>query len=133
MLILYIGGSERGESIRATAELDGGFVYLPDHMLQALGMYITYLPNVIIVDTAVSYSAEIVEHLRSVDARPILLLVDDPQIMRSRADGVYVISRHSEPDQVLEAARRLASGDSLLQTTAMFHNGHRRTGEASIS
>lgn len=127
MLILYIGDNQQGEDIRAAAELDGGYVYLPDHMTQALGMYITYLPNVIIVDSGVSYSAEVVIHLRSVDARPILLLIDDLQPAQPRIDGVYALSRYTPADEILEAARHLASGHSPMQTS-IFSNGYRRTG-----
>lgn len=127
LLILYVGKPESGESIRATAELDGGYVYLPEHMLQALGMYITYLPNVVIVDSAVSYSAEIIDHLRSVDARPILVLTDVSNHARPRLDGVYFIPRDSSPDEVLESARQLASGSTMLRAPT-FTNGYRRTG-----
>jgi hypothetical protein len=127
MLILYVGTSEHGETIRAAAELDGGYVYLPEHMLQALGMYITYLPNVVVVDSAVSYSGEFIDHLRSVDARPILVLGDVSRNSRQRVDGVYVISRDSNPDEVLESARQLASGSTMLHART-FSNGYRRTG-----
>jgi hypothetical protein len=122
--IMYVGGTEDGQTIRATAELDGGYVYLPEHMMQALGMYITYLPNVIVVDSAVSYSEEVIAHLRSVDARPILLLTDK---MRPRLDGVYTIARETATDNVLEAARQLASGSTILRVPAIT-NGYRRTG-----
>lgn len=122
--IMYIGDAEEGQTIRATAELDGGYVYLPEHMMQALGMYITYLPNVIVVDSAVSYSEEVVAHLRSVDARPILLLTDE---IRPRVDGVYTLQRETATDKVVEAARQLASGGTILRVPAIT-NGYRRTG-----
>lgn len=124
MFIMYVGEAEQGKMIRATTELDGGYVYLPEHMMQALGMYITYLPNVIIVDAAISYSEDVIAHLRSVDARPILLLTDEA---RPRVDGVYTISRDHGVEKVLEAARQLASGSTILRVPA-FANGYRRTG-----
>jgi hypothetical protein len=126
MFILYVGEAERGEVIRATVALDGGYVYLPEHMMQALGMYITYLPNVIIVDAAVSYSSQIIEHLRSVDARPILLLTDGDS-PRLYMDGVFTMSRGSTADEVVEAARQLANGGSMLHAP-VYSNGYRRTG-----
>lgn len=124
VFLMYVGISEQGESIRAAAELNGGAVYLPEHMMQALGMYITYLPNVIVVDSAVSYSEDVIAHLRSVDARPILLLTDEA---RPRADGVYTMGREHSAERVLEAALQLASGSTILRAPA-YANGYRRTG-----
>lgn len=126
MLILYVGESDDGEAVRAAAALAGGCVHLPDHMLQALGMYITYLPNVIIIDSAVSYGDEVLMHLRSVDARPILLLTDEPNSAHSRTDGVFVVDRDCDAGEILEAARQIASGGTLLRLPSS--NGYRRTG-----
>jgi hypothetical protein len=122
--IMFVGKVEQGNMIRATAEMDGGYVYLPEHMMQALGMYITYLPNVIVVDSAVSYSEDVIAHLRSVDARPILLLTDEA---RPRVDGVFTIPREYPAEKVLEAARQLASGSTTLRVPTLS-NGYRRTG-----
>jgi hypothetical protein len=124
VFLMYVGKSEQGESIRAAVELGGGSVYLPEHMMQALGMYITYLPNIIVVDSAVSYSEDVIAHLRSVDARPILLLTDEAH---PRTDGVYTMPREHSAERVLEAARQLASGSTILRVPA-YANGYRRTG-----
>jgi hypothetical protein len=124
VFLMYVGKSEQGESIRMAAELDGGSVYLPEHMMQALGMYITYLPNVIVVDSAVSYSEDVIAHLRSVDARPILLLTDEA---RQRTDGVYTMPRDHSAELVLEAARQLANGSTIMRIPT-YANGYRRTG-----
>lgn len=126
VLMLYIGDRESGAAIRETAELDGGYVYLPEHMMQALGMYITYLPNVIVVDSAVGYSADVLMHLQSVDAQPILLLTDEPGERRAQLDGVFRMDRDSSPDDIVEAARQLVSGGTLLRQPVS--NGYRRTG-----
>ncbi|HLU10069.1 MAG TPA: hypothetical protein VK003_10420 [Oceanobacillus sp.] len=124
VFLMYVGKAEQGESLRAAAELDGGAVYLPEHMMQALGMYITYLPNVIVVDSAVSYSEDVIMHLRSVDARPILLLTDE---IHPRTDGIYTMPRGYSAERVWEAARQLASGSTILHVPA-YANGYRRTG-----
>jgi hypothetical protein len=129
MFIMYVGEAEQGKMLRATAELNGGFVYLPEHMMQALGMYITYLPKVIIVDSTVSYSEDVIDHLRSVDARPILLLTDEK---RPHTDGVFILPREADAEKVLEAARQLANGDTFLRVPE-FANGYRRTREVRLS
>lgn len=124
VFLMYVGKAEQRESIRDAAESAGGYVYLPEHMMQALGMYITYLPNVIVVDSAVNYSEEVIAHLRSVDARPILLLTD---VEFPRTDGVFTMPRENSAERILEAARLLASGGTILRVPE-YANGYRRTG-----
>lgn len=124
VFLMYVGKAEERESIRDAAESAGGYVYLPEHMMQALGMYITYLPNVIVVDSAVNYSEEVIAHLRSVDARPILLLTD---VEFPRTDGVFTMPRENSAERILEAARLLASGGTILRVPE-YANGYRRTG-----
>jgi hypothetical protein len=61
-----------------------------------------------------------------VDARPILLLTDDPKTLYSRVDGVFALPRNCGTEDILEAARQLARGGSLLRLPVS--NGYRRTG-----
>lgn len=126
LLILYVGDSTNGDLIRSTAKLDGGYVHVPEHMMQALGMYITYVPDVIVIDSAVSYSDDVLNHLRSVEARPILLLTDVAWSARSADAAVFTMSRSASAEEILEAARQLGSGNYPVSVPVL--NGYRRTG-----
>src|SRR5262245_43755701 len=75
-LILYIGKPEAGQTFAAAAEAHGHYAYLPENLMQALGMYITYFPEIVIIDMDLDYAQDVLDHLRSVDASPLILLTD---------------------------------------------------------
>ncbi len=75
--ILYVGGREAGLALAEVVEAEGGYVYLPQTMMEALGMYITYMPQIVVIDARIGWATEVLNHLRSVDARPIVLLTED--------------------------------------------------------
>ena len=102
-LILYLGEREAGEALAAQVEQAGGFVYLPDSLMQALGMYITYFPDVIIIDMSLSYAQEAYDHLRSVDAEPIILLTDE----YIRSTSVFALPRETSAEALVEALDRV--------------------------
>ncbi|MCC6804065.1 MAG: hypothetical protein IT319_14380 [Anaerolineae bacterium] len=102
-LILYVGEREAGEALAARVEQDGGFVYLPESLMQVLGMYITYFPEVIVIDMSLSYADEIYRHLRSVDAAPIILLTDE----HIRSTSVFALPRASSAEAVVEMLERV--------------------------
>lgn len=73
--ILYIGAPERSEALCYALEARGGFVYQPDELMEALAMYITYMPDAIVVDGEYApYAAEALEHFLDVKAAPIIFL-----------------------------------------------------------
>jgi len=97
--ILYIGTPEKGQALAAQVEARGGYVYLPESLMQALGMYITYMPQIVVIDMAVDYAQEAYDHLRSVDAAPLVLLTNQ----RERSTSVYALPPHISAD-ALQAA-----------------------------
>ncbi len=104
-LMLYVGKLEAGQALAALAEQHNDYVYLPDSMMEALGMYITYFPRVTIIDMSVDYAPEVFDHLRSVDADPIVLLSDyDLPII---ASSIYTLPRNLAPEALLEALERV--------------------------
>ncbi len=109
LLILYVGDPDAGRALAALIEPLGGYVYLPDSLMQALGMYITYFPQVVVIDMALDYAPEALEHLRSVDADPLLLLTDQ----RVRAASIYTIPPDAEPEALLHAIEHLADAPAL--------------------
>jgi hypothetical protein len=88
---LYIGSdaSKVSDALRA----EGGWVYHADTLMKALGMYISYMPQVIIIDACAPYAEEAYMHLRSVDAHPIILLTAPDSFKPTRVPGIYWLDR----------------------------------------
>jgi hypothetical protein len=102
-LILYIGTPEKGQALAVEVEARGGYVYLPQHLMQALGMYITYMPQIIVIDMALDWAQEAYDHLRSVDAEPLVLLTDQ----RQRSASVYALPPHISADALQDALEQI--------------------------
>ena len=102
-LILYLGNAEAGRALANIAEQRNDYVYLPETLMQALGMYITYFPQIVIIDMSIDYAQEALEHLRSVDARPIVLLTD--QYIRSTE--VFTLSPDLSADALMIALEQI--------------------------
>ena len=110
-LILYVG-HERGR-IAYAATVAGHQVITVETMMQALGVYITCMPHVTIIDSTVPFAPKVYAHLRSVDAAPILMLEEGDSYTNDGADsrdGVYHVSRTLSPAQMIAAAVRAAAG-----------------------
>ncbi len=97
--ILYIGAPQAGQSLAQAAAHRDSYVYTPTHLMQALGIYITYMPQVVVIDMAVDYAPAAYDHLRSVDAQPLILLTD--AYVRSAA--VHALPRGIAPEDLLAA------------------------------
>jgi len=76
--ILYVGDIERGRALLKAVEPHGGYVYLPADTMEALAMYIHYLPDITVIDAGTRYTTafEVHQHLGSVNAQPVLVLAD---------------------------------------------------------
>ncbi len=77
--ILYIGDRQRGQSFVNAAEKQGWTVYRPEETMEALGLYVTYWPDITILDENArpEMASEVYFHLRSIQAQPLLILTDD--------------------------------------------------------
>ncbi len=77
-IMIYVGDPTRGRMLQMAGDQYGWSVLLPTEMLEALGMYVVYFPDLVIIDTATNYAlAEgVFTHLRSVDAQGLLVLAD---------------------------------------------------------
>ncbi len=102
--ILYVGNVAAGKVLLQTVTPDGWWVYQPSETLEALGIYITYLPDITVIDASVQpdFTGEVYEHLRSIQAQPLLVLTNDPtwnaQILLEQ--GVYLLSPSKTPGQL---------------------------------
>ncbi len=108
-LILYVGDAQPGQSLLDVVENAGWWVYQPTETLEALGMYITYMPDAVVINTSTQpdFTGEVYEHLRSIEARPLLVLTDDPAWHSEtlRAEGVYALAAHTSPEQLKSIIR----------------------------
>jgi hypothetical protein len=82
--ILYVGGFERGQFLQAKVHARGGHLYLPLDTLEALAMHVFYCPDITVIDTAARCrtGTEVYFHLRSAQARPMLILAQENQLNR---------------------------------------------------
>lgn len=108
-LILYVGDAQAGQALQDAVQNAGWWVYQPTETLEALGMYVTYMPDVVVINAATQpdFTGEVYEHLRSVDARPLLVLTDDPAWNSDtlREEGVYPLATHTSPEQLKSTIR----------------------------
>lgn len=73
-MVLYIGEQEDGTVFDKLVQQVGGFAYLPQCTMEALAMYVQYMPDAIVIDIDTSYAAEVHGHLRDVGTNPIILV-----------------------------------------------------------
>lgn len=75
--IVYVGDLEQGQSLAAAVSRLNWGVYIPQDAREALGMVITYLPDVIILDMVArpTVAAEAYYHLRTMTGEPVKLIV----------------------------------------------------------
>lgn len=106
--ILYIGDIERGHALEIAAETHGSYVHLAEDVMDALGMYVVYLPDVIIIDAVHRYTLaqEVYMHLRSVDAKPMLVLANSetPGLWHGAEPAVKVLPYTITRDELIIAA-----------------------------
>lgn len=105
-LILYVGDAEQGRALLDAALARGAWVYLAEDVEEALGAYIAYSPDAVVLNayTQADSVAEAYHHLRSVEAHPIFILSEDRAWDRSvtEADAVYVLDPDVMPEELLE-------------------------------
>lgn len=104
-LILYIGDADQGRAFLDAALARGAWVYLAEDVEEALGAYIAYTPDAVVLNayTRPDASAEAYHHLRSIEAQPIFILSEDRGWDRSvtEADAVYVLDPDTMPEEML--------------------------------
>ena len=105
-LMLYVGGAAQGRAFFDVAEARGSWVYLAEDTAEALGAYVAYAPNAVILDpvAAPEIAAEVYHHLRSIGAAPLFILSPDRDwdVSLREADDVYVIRPDAAPDDLFD-------------------------------
>lgn len=116
-LILYVGDEGRGGRLQQMTAALGWTVLTATEERQALGMYVFYIPDLIIVDSHnnVEGAETVVFHLHSVQAQPMLMLTPPrgQMALPPEMEGQALPSAVEESRIVLAAAQ-------LLQTDAVL-------------
>jgi len=78
-MILFVGHPEQGAQLLEAVEPLGWWVYQPQTATESLGMYVSYLPDVVLMDaeTAPDIAEEVYYHLASVLAEPMIVIGGD--------------------------------------------------------
>ncbi|MBL8164278.1 MAG: hypothetical protein JNJ61_19985 [Anaerolineae bacterium] len=100
--ILYVGDRETGRELRETVESRGWWVELADERDEALGLYITCLPDAVVLDGEfdTKLATEVYHHLRSIEAGPLLVLTEDPRWDYRAPDSVYTMLPPTDLDEL---------------------------------
>src|SRR6185295_2423818 len=78
-MILFVGHHEQGAQLLEAVEPLGWWVYQPQTANETLGMYVSYLPDVVLLDAdaAPDVVEEVYFHLASVQADPMIVIGND--------------------------------------------------------
>lgn len=74
--ILYVGNAVAGEAFKECLEPLGWNVYVPANRMEALGMFITFVPHLVILDTLINpvLAKDVYHHIRTVDSTPVIAI-----------------------------------------------------------
>lgn len=100
--ILYVGDRETGRELREQVEPRGWWVELADERDEALGVYVTCLPDAVVLDAAfdAQLASDVYHHLRSIEAGPLLVLTEDPCWDYRAPDSVYTMLPPTDLDEL---------------------------------
>ncbi len=104
-VVLFVGRAERAAVVYNQVDSEGWIVYHPAEMLEALGNYIFYYPDVVVIEDAaeVEFAAEVYDHLRSINAENIILLTDTPEQWEVPMDTyIRVLPLNIEADAIID-------------------------------
>lgn len=127
-LIVYAGEEQRGRYLQQMTASLGWTVLTATGEHQALGMYVFYVPDLVIIDSRHNEEGAntILFHLHSVQAQPILLLVE-PRHKITIPSGIVteVIPSATEDSKVVLAATELLQMAASLQAQGAAYPAYR--------
>lgn len=111
-LVIYVGGDSRGERLAGRAAELGWTVLTASQERQALGMWVMYMPDLVVIDGADNASGAhyVYTHLRSVEASPLLLLSTRQFQPVVHGEGVQTLPSASTESDILITAAGLLQG-----------------------
>src|ERR1041385_8136899 len=81
LVVVYVGDADTEQWLATSLQLYEGYVYRADELLSVLGMVVSYMPDLVVLDarTAPTLARQVYYHLRTIDAEPILILDHDSE------------------------------------------------------
>lgn len=121
-VILYVGDRERAEQIGARVASRDWHVMPATAWQQALGMYVTYWPDTVVLDLRHGDAAErVYSHLRSMNVGPMVLVGDSAELAgweTGITPDMCVLPRRVTNDGVIDAIENLFVEDLCAKQTA---------------
>ena len=112
--ILYVGNAIAGQTFKECMQALGWEVYLAKSRYQALGLYITYMPDLVILNalTNTALAEDVHYHIRTVESTPIIVLgtqwdADDY--------ATHLVSPYTPLSKLVFLAHELIEGQSIAQ------------------
>ena len=109
--IVYVGDHEQGRALIAAVETQNWGVYVAHDAREALGMVITYYPDVVILDMLArpATAAEAYYHLRTMIGEPprLILISDEPG---EPDDDILLLPSRATRDMIVAAVADLMQG-----------------------
>lgn len=111
-VILYVGNPDCARRLASLVEAEDWHVLPATQWREALGKYVAYWPDTVVIDAAQSpdLAETVYFHLRSVAADPMLVLADAVDTAGWRTaigTDVRVLNRRTDDDDVIAAIRAL--------------------------
>jgi hypothetical protein len=110
-LFLYYG-DETAAAALSVALGAHAHVMAAGRIMEALGMYITYLPDAVMIDACAPGAAEVLTHLKSVEAVGLVLLTDDRRAALGRS--ATMLPTHLNAAELATALTAIVRGESPL-------------------
>jgi DNA-binding response OmpR family regulator len=104
--VLYVGNAMIGYALKDCVEPLGWYVYQPESLIEALGVYITCAPHLVIVETIThgGFGPEVYEHVRSLDQVPVIMLGKTQERVD---DHTYLLPAGSPLSKIVITAQEL--------------------------
>lgn len=111
--VLFVGSKAAGRGFKAVAATQGWATYLPTSVNEALGMYVFYAPEVIIIEGDIPIAEQVFEHLAEVThASPryieaMVVLSDGPAWETPEDTLLAQLPCCAEPPEIFATIRNL--------------------------
>lgn len=122
-VILYVGDRNRAEQLGERVAERDWHVMPATEWQQALGMYVTFWPDTVVLDVKPDEDAAeyVYFHLQSMDVGPMVLIGDSAELARWEtgiASDMCVLSRRTTNDEIINAIENLFVEDLCAKQTA---------------
>ena len=115
-MILFVGSGKRGTQLLNVVEPMGWWVYQPQTANEALGMYVSYLPDVVLMDAeaAPEMVEEVYYHLAPIATEPIIIMADHD----GWSDRVtYPLPAQADLTEIIDCVAKITNADWQPEAT----------------